>query len=1492
MAVVHDVENPGYGEFEIFEVIIPENATEIPEDAFAIQSIEDLIIPDGVKKIGNRAFYCCQSLRRIVLPLSLESIGKGAFDLCDSLKEIIIGPVSIKGEFGYMNAPDDRVDGREYFSGFEKNLIAAIKYIKTKKELKDPTGDFDYHFMPQIAAGLWAAESSEEAEDYLGCCCEITVEMLLEFNQAYQMQALLNSKSLKDSGCIEEAIEYVSGTLNSGKYNNEASKVLKSYICGNFNYFVPKPEYMIVRSSYDKSFSAIEYKSVTGEEWNAAQKEVCIINKPENGILTPDIVLFAEHKNTQAIIYDRFIIPKAVSKITAGCFPLASTILLCNKDTEIEENGVSKKAKLIVIGSGKVSDYAQKNGNEIVLIPDVKPTPPEKIKYYHNDKYVCRGSIVLNPRTDNKAKKETAMEIVLSPEKSLNSIKVEFIAEGNKRGPMTMDFRIGNTIAYLMQNDLIKFENAKMLDKQIKADIVTEWPLSDNLSQLFNSRIIFNERIVPVLKNSDMPYDDLFKEFFPSVKLSVAEAEVYSIIKSMEVPNCSEQILRSLYEPGNKLSTAFSKSKYRLCAVKYLEPDKYRFVGSPEIDVYIKDNTAFYCEDDMPLSEDEARFAYTYIKQYHRLYDSQFSENMSEDIKKIKRDLSIISPELDKSVLSKEFGCTYSDFITEYEALFPSVSNTSKINLRNFQSNYFAMGIASRGLDVYKSNKIKDFKEIEEGHYTAKVEGTKVYDIEVYIDKDSMIISASCDCPYCEDMKRAWDDSVYRCKHTAAVFYKIRNENLDNKIFNPKLTFPYNRKPKTVSNIQTTIQAKNVSDTKVSSVPKGSKVATETVSAEPIAKPSDIEETSKKESSKSTPPKSTVKADSGSKPNLLEINKGMLKKCSKDAVDVVVPDGVKAICNDAFKDCKNLISVLLPDSVTRIGKNAFKGCSKLERINIPDGVTEIPNEAFGNTCGLKAITLGNGLKNIDFLMDCAELRIIEVDNGNPLYSSYDGVLYDKDVETLLICPRGKSQLTIPKSVKYIKTYSDSTGTILSYTRLKHIEVDPGNEVFASIDGILYDKSITKLLYCPHDIKSVKVPDRVTVIGRYAFWVSDIQEVSLGSGITVIEKSAFCNCMGLKNIIIPDSVTVIGQSAFMWCGNLQNITIPESVISIGEDAFHECDNLIKVIILNPSLALDYCLPNNYYDSQQRKIDVIYKIGDSYIDGIVIESEELKECNSKKENIVLPNCIKKISDYAFEKNTHIKSIIIPDGVTNIGFSAFGHCENLREVFLPDTLTTIDSYAFSSCITLTEITIPGSVKEIGDNAFFNCTNLFSVTIKNGVEIISDSAFYLCEKLSKLTLPSSIIRIEEDAFGSCESLENRNVIITSREAEYSYKLKDIDAQIRSIRNKIDMPTSSEMKINEINVQISKLNSEKSRLGFFKGKQKKALQDQIDALTEQIGQLKKSSAVEREKQAQPYAQRLRKLEDERNSIIDAINKEKSNINRVQRLFIGSREND
>lgn len=155
---------------------------------------------------------------------------------------------------------------------------------------------------------------------------------------------------------------------------------------------------------------------------------------------------------------------------------------------------------------------------------------------------------------------------------------------------------------------------------------------------------------------------------------------------------------------------------------------------------------------------------------------------------------------------------------------------------------------------------------------------------------------------------------------------------------------------------------------------------------------------------------------------------GVLTSYNGSGGDVVIPDGVKAIGEQAFLQCKGLTSVTIPRGVTSIEDRAFEECSGLTSVALPDSLTSIGDDAFSGCMDLTSVTIPNGVTSIGeqaFFISrltsvelpasvtsigqqafdaCYSLASITVDSDNMAFSSEDGVLFDKAKATLLQYP--------------------------------------------------------------------------------------------------------------------------------------------------------------------------------------------------------------------------------------------------------------------------------------------------------------------------------------------------------------------------------------------------------------------------------------------------------------------------------------------------------
>ena len=190
-----------------------------------------------------------------------------------------------------------------------------------------------------------------------------------------------------------------------------------------------------------------------------------------------------------------------------------------------------------------------------------------------------------------------------------------------------------------------------------------------------------------------------------------------------------------------------------------------------------------------------------------------------------------------------------------------------------------------------------------------------------------------------------------------------------------------------------------------------------------------------------------------------------------EVTDLVIPEGVTAIRNEAFSQCDGLTSVTIGNSVTTIGDNAFAGCTGLKSVSIGNAVTEIGGVAFEGCTNLATVSLGNAVKTIknSAFSECSSLKSI----------------------------------VIPNSV---------------------IEIGGGAfKNCASLTSALIGNSVTTIsgsafMGCAA-LKSIDIPNSVTEIGMMAFKdCSSLASVSLGNSVMAIGKQAFLNCPAIEKVI--------------------------------------------------------------------------------------------------------------------------------------------------------------------------------------------------------------------------------------------------------------------------------------------------------------------------------------------------------------------------------------
>ena len=479
-----------------------------------------------------------------------------------------------------------------------------------------------------------------------------------------------------------------------------------------------------------------------------------------------------------------------------------------------------------------------------------------------------------------------------------------------------------------------------------------------------------------------------------------------------------------------------------------------------------------------------------------------------------------------------------------------------------------------------------------------------------------------------------------------------------------------------------------------------------------------------------------------------------------------------------------LATVEIAEGITAVGANAFSGCYSLKTVSVPSSVKAIGDKAFYQCNGLQNITVAE---------------------SNAYYSSQDGVLFDKNKETLIQYPvdNDRSSYTLPSSVKSIGDYAFAVYE-RGYWRfnLKNVEIT---------EGVV---SIGRNAFYGQHLESVSIPKSVKTIEKYAFANRDNSlkdvyygsslykwnKISIGSSNGALDKAVKhykysvdtcehiyelvmnteptcseagarvfeCNKCGyeyneileaLGHIEIVDKAvaptcTKSGLTEGKHCSRCNEVLVKQEVIdALGHKFDSKNDHCLNGCgTLNQNIKTGICGDNVRWSYEiDSKTLIIYGTGDIYDyehdDGdLPVEEFSLSEAS-----------ISPLASYTEESNPwsslDIINVVIESGVTRIGEKAFKNC-NIKNISIPDSVTTIGGAAFRDCSSLTSVTIPNGVTTIENDAFNYCSNLTSVIIPNSVITIGAYAFYWCSSLTSVIIPNGVTTIGRCAFCNCSSL------------------------------------------------------------------------------------------------------------------------------------------
>ena len=521
-----------------------------------------------------------------------------------------------------------------------------------------------------------------------------------------------------------------------------------------------------------------------------------------------------------------------------------------------------------------------------------------------------------------------------------------------------------------------------------------------------------------------------------------------------------------------------------------------------------------------------------------------------------------------------------------------------------------------------------------------------------------------------------------------------------------------------------------------------------------------------------------------------------------------------------FYDCDNLTEIAIPAGVQSIDNYAFAECDHLARVTFPEGsqLGGIYKSAFYNNVALASVSVPEGVQEIgDYAFyGCTNLTELEIPENSQLKGIYDyafaytgvtefvmpaGLLdvgnsafQGAKLETLVCneavmeigdyafadCGLAKTTvLEFPATVEYmgrgvlqgaanitelslplikdcaLSDIFNLTGQGVSLQKVSVVGKNPipfNAFTYCDIQTIILSDEITAIdqaAFFSCKIGTIQLPDALVSIGLGAFQYADINHIELPDGLQRIDAHAFYSAT-IQDINLPESIGSIGEAAFTNT-NITNVTIPCNVKDIGPGAFSGCKNL-------DSIHVDE--NNQYYASQ---------------DGILYTkdlSELISVPGGKSGEVVVPDGITSIPNYAFYYCQQISSVTLPETVQSLGSYAFSECHALERINIPASVVKIGEYCFYQDHSLKSVEILNPSIEIGNTTFYACSSLEYAVLPEGLTEIPTYMFLGCRSLKEIHIPDSVTRIGYMAFNCCTSLSKIEIpenVVTIMEAAFS---------------------------------------------------------------------------------------------------------------------------
>ena len=352
----------------------------------------------------------------------------------------------------------------------------------------------------------------------------------------------------------------------------------------------------------------------------------------------------------------------------------------------------------------------------------------------------------------------------------------------------------------------------------------------------------------------------------------------------------------------------------------------------------------------------------------------------------------------------------------------------------------------------------------------------------------------------------------------------------------------------------------------------------------------------------------------------------------------------------------------------------------VESLSLPETIKDIDDEAFKGVPSLKHVQISPKCEG---------------------FVSFDDMLFTKDYSKLLLVPEGKEgAASLPDQSTLVSATAFSRCSVLSQILVGD------SATFASYDGVLYSKDLKTLVACPAGIgASIVIPAETEAIDKDALaGCKDLASITVLGSVQKIDPTAFSDETKATAVVaLPAGEDYDARKATWEQAGFTNFAEPAKPGATTNPNTNEATGLSYTLLNDYTLSVSW----QGKDDPEANLEIPASAelnGISYRVSIIAENAFANR--GSLTSVKLPSTITTINNGAFAGCANLSTIEFPNTLRTIGERAF-EATSLKDVWLPASINSIGSRAFASCSSLKRVVALGS-PEVASDALAGCTNV----------------------------------------------------------------------------------------------------------------------------------------------------------------------------------------